>query len=34
MAEMKKDEEQAKKLRIIDHWNYKERFKEIRGKIP
>lgn len=23
-----------KRLRIIDHWNYKERFKEIKKELP
>jgi hypothetical protein len=34
MAELKKDEAEAKKLRIIDHWNYKERFRSVKDNIP
>ena len=33
-AELKKDMEINQRLRIIDHWNYKERFREIRRFIP
>ena len=34
LAELKRDQEQAKRLRIIDIWNYKERFKAIKKSIP
>lgn len=31
-AEMKKDQALQEKLWIIDHWNYKERFKEFKSQ--
>lgn len=33
MAQMKKDEEMNKKLRIIDFWNYKDKFRNINKTI-
>ena len=33
MAQMKKDEELNKKLKIIDFWNYKEKFRNISKTI-
>jgi hypothetical protein len=33
MAQMKKDEELNKKLKIIDFWNYKDKFRNINKTI-
>jgi hypothetical protein len=34
MAELRKDEMAAKKLKIIDIWNYKDKFRSLKGNIP